>query len=55
MPPTESSSSSSCYYAADRTAHCVPRGEHVVFMGDSITRVSRATALQPAAALRGRV
>jgi hypothetical protein len=24
--------SSSCYYAADRTSHCVPRGEHIVFM-----------------------
>ena len=27
-----------CYWSADRTSHCIPRGEHVVFMGDSITR-----------------
>ena len=37
-PTTMPAAGSSCYYAADRTSHCVPRGEHIVFMGDSITR-----------------
>ena len=27
-----------CYYDQWRTAHCAPRGEHIVFMGDSLTR-----------------
>ena len=27
-----------CYLDASRTAHCAKRGEHIVFMGDSITR-----------------
>ena len=30
--------SASCYYDAERRAHCAPRGEHIVFMGDSLTR-----------------
>ena len=40
-----------CYWSADRTSHCIPRGEHVVFMGDSITRyqwVALATSLHRA-------
>jgi len=28
----------SCYFDARRTAHCAKRGEHIVFMGDSLTR-----------------
>lgn len=27
-----------CYLDASRTAHCAKRGEHIVFMGDSLTR-----------------
>lgn len=27
-----------CYLDSLRLAHCVPRGEHIVFMGDSLTR-----------------
>ena len=38
-----------CYYDALRTAHCVKKaGEHIVFMGDSLTRyqwVALATSL----------
>jgi len=28
----------SCYLDATRRAHCAPAGEHIVFMGDSVTR-----------------
>ena len=27
-----------CYYDEKRTAHCAKHGEHIVFMGDSLTR-----------------
>ena len=27
-----------CYYDRWRVAHCIPRNEHIVFMGDSLTR-----------------
>ena len=27
-----------CYYDSRRDAHCARRGEHIVFMGDSLTR-----------------
>ena len=27
-----------CYYDEHRNAHCIPKNEHIVFMGDSLTR-----------------